>query len=56
MFFKNSNCIIANADHIMDEKLSRIIENEQEKISKEIKNLWKNEEFFKTYFKINRKE
>ena len=52
---KNSNCIIANANNIMDEKLSRIIENEQEKISKEIKNLWNNEEFFKTYFKIKNK-
>ena len=52
---KNSNCIIANAEDVMNEKLSKIIESEQEKITKKVRNFWDNEEFFRTFFVFDNK-
>ena len=47
---KNSNCIIANADDVLNENVNSIIQNEQEKIVKDIEKLWEKEEFFKSHF------
>jgi hypothetical protein len=47
---KNSNCIIGNADDVLNENVNKIIQNEQEKIVKSIEKLWGKEEFFESYF------
>ena len=47
---KNSNCIIANADDVVNENVNNIIHNEQDKIVKKIEKLWHNEEFFESFF------
>ena len=47
---KNSKCIIANTDEIVDKEIDRIIQNDQEKIMKDIEILWDNERFFESFF------
>ena len=47
---KNSKCIIANTDEIVDKEIDRIIQNDQEKIMKDIEILWNNERFFESFF------
>ena len=47
---KNSNCIIANADDVLDENVNSIIQDKQEKIVKDIERLWEKEEFFESHF------
>ena len=47
---KNSNCIIANADDVLDENLNDIIREEQEEIVKKIERFWDKEEFFESHF------
>jgi len=47
---KNSNCIIANADDVLDENLNDIIREQQEEIVKKIERFWDREEFFESHF------
>jgi len=47
---KNSKCIIANTDEIIDKEIDMIIQNDQEKIMKDIEILWNNERFFESFF------
>ena len=47
---KNSDCIIANADDVLDENLHNIIQEQQEEIVKKIEKFWDKEEFFESFF------
>ena len=47
---KNSKCIIANADDVLDENLNNIIQEQQKEIVKKIERFWNKEEFFESYF------
>ena len=47
---KNSNCIIANTDDVLDENLNDIIREQQEEIVKKIERFWDREEFFESHF------
>ncbi|MDC0170562.1 hypothetical protein OAJ04_02145 [Candidatus Nitrosopelagicus sp.] len=51
---KNSNCIIANADDVLDENTNNIIREQQEEIVKKIEKLWNREEFFESFFVFNK--
>jgi len=47
---KKSDCIIANADDVMNEEINEKIHRDQEKIMKEVELLWNNEKFFELFF------
>ncbi len=47
---KKSGCVIATYDEIIDNKLLEKIEIEQEKVIKNIENLWENEVYFESFF------
>ena len=47
---KNSNCIIANADYVLNEDVNKIIQDQQKRIEKEIERVWNKEEFFESHF------
>jgi len=51
---KKSDCIIANADDVMNEEMNEKIQRDQKKIMEEVELLWNNEKFFELFFVIEK--